>query len=471
MNPALYARLWLALVLLSAGCRNEPGESPPQDAAPSAHRSELVGEKNEESCSQPCTDWSQQSLDGVAPLPDSPFSPLLDQVWWRVAQKHHDPTLGCLDWNAARKTYGQRLKGVEDARLAYRIVGDMLEELEQSHFRLFPPHADEETQGPAAPPLRVRWVEGELVVVESDIEAAPMGSRILAISDLPIDALHERALTRFSVEEPGFPSEIARLAMSRLSCPHSGMTRTMTLELPSSEDCCAVPGAPQRVEVTCHVPEGERVTLGHLVDIPTRVRSRVLPGKIGYLAFNIWMLPMLERISDAVAQLQDAEVVAMILDLRGNPGGVGPMAIPVARLFLRESADLGSLQFRDFTQSIKVTGNPTAFAGPLVVLVDEGTASTSEIFALGMQEVGRAKIIAAKTSAGAALPSVIEQLPGGAILQYVVGTYRSPRATLIEGRGVEPDVRVSEQRADFATGRDPVLDAAIHHLRAERHEP
>src|SRR5690606_17514481 len=220
------------LGLLSAGCRNPPGDSPPGDAPPPAAHHEAVGAKTEESCAEPCTDWSQQSLDGVAPLPDAPFSPLLDQVWWRVAQKHHDPTLGCLDWNAVRKTYGQRLRGVEDARVAYRVIGDMLGELEQSHFKLFPPHPDEETQGPAAPPVRVRWIEEELVIVHSEVEAAPTGSRVLAISDLPIDTLRKRALTRFSIEEPGFPSEVARLAMSRLSCPHSGVSRTMTLEIP-----------------------------------------------------------------------------------------------------------------------------------------------------------------------------------------------------------------------------------------------
>jgi carboxyl-terminal processing protease len=140
------------------------------------------------------------------------------------------------------------------------------------------------------------------------------------------------------------------------------------------------------------------------------------------------------------------------------------MSIPVARLLLQESGSLGKLQFRDFAQEFNVAGDPGAFAGPVAILVDEGTASTSEIFAAGLRDLGRVKVVGARASAGAALPSLLERLENGALLQYVVGDYHSAKGTVAEGDGVKPDVEAVETREDFVAGRDPVLAAAVKAL-------
>ncbi|MBC8073400.1 MAG: hypothetical protein IAG13_34085, partial [Deltaproteobacteria bacterium] len=259
--------------------------------------------------------------------------------------------------------------------------------------------------------------------------------------------------------------ELSRLADSRLSCSRAGQTRELALLEPTGTDERKV----IRV-VACAPPEGTRVTLGNLENIPTRVEHRMLDPeqtrghKIGYLAFNVWMLPMVKRVEEAMAQLRGQGMKALVLDLRGNPGGVGAMSVPVARLLLSQPGSLGKLQFREFTQEFNVDVASDPFKGEVVLLVDEGTASTSEIFAAGLRDLSRASVVGAGPSAGAALPSVIEELPGGAILQYVVGDYRSPKGTVVEGVGVVPDLTVVETRADFAAGRDPVLSAAIDKL-------
>ena len=154
---------------------------------------------------------------------------------------------------------------------------------------------------------------------------------------------------------------------------------------------------------------------------------------VGVIAFNVWMLPMLDRIKSALEDLRVKGMKALVLDLRGNPGGVGPMAVSVGRLLLTEKATLGKLQYRKFAQEFNVTPDPGAFDGPIAVLVDEGTASTSEIFAQGVADIGRATIVGGGPSAGAALPSIIEELDGGALLQYAVGDYHSPEGTAVEG--------------------------------------
>jgi carboxyl-terminal processing protease len=104
-----------------------------------------------------------------------------------------------------------------------------------------------------------------------------------------------------------------------------------------------------------------------------------------------------------------------------------------------------------------------AYKGPVVILIDGLSASTSEVFASGMQDIGRALIVG-ETSVGAALPSVLERLPTGAVFQYAIADFRTPRGILIEGRGVVPDVEVKLSRGQLIEGRDPQLDEAIKQL-------
>jgi carboxyl-terminal processing protease len=103
------------------------------------------------------------------------------------------------------------------------------------------------------------------------------------------------------------------------------------------------------------------------------------------------------------------------------------------------------------------------FLGPVVILTDYGSASTSEVFAAGMQELGRAKVIGG-TTAGAVLPSVFVTLPTGAIFQYVVSDYHSPKEILVEGRGVTPDLAVAADRQALLEGRDAQLEAAVRSI-------
>jgi carboxyl-terminal processing protease len=179
--------------------------------------------------------------------------------------------------------------------------------------------------------------------------------------------------------------------------------------------------------------------------------------------------PVLEDIKKAMARFSAHHIRAVVLDLRGNPGGQGAMAIPVASLFVTAPVTLGTLKFRDFGQTMiaKPEIGALPFTGPMAILTDEGTASTSEMLAAGLQEAKRAVVVGDSTL-GAVLPSVVEALPGGAIMQYVVADFKTPKGILLEGRGVQPDRRVVETRAALRTGRDPVLDAALVAIRASR---
>jgi carboxyl-terminal processing protease len=103
---------------------------------------------------------------------------------------------------------------------------------------------------------------------------------------------------------------------------------------------------------------------------------------------------------------------------------------------------------------------PEPFRGPVAILVDGDSASTSEIFAGGLKDVKRARVFGTKT-AGAALPSVIERLPNGDGFQYAIANYISQGGKPLEGIGVIPDEEIRQTRRQLLDGKDAVLDAAV----------
>ncbi|MCA9714824.1 MAG: hypothetical protein KC468_09075 [Myxococcales bacterium] len=409
-----------------------------------------------------CRDWSALDRATLPPLPKSRFSDVFSAVWTTVLEKHFDPTLNCLDWPALRQEYGARVAEAKDVETAYAAINEMLGRLGQSHFQVISAEhvTDEQASGPAVCPLKVRWIDEAPIVVDAAVDevesGVPRGAELRSIDGHPVRELVDAARV-----QARRPEEVAFLLGNRIAASlHGPEGHEHTIEYVAEPG-----GGPEVREVACVIPRGELVSLGNLRDLPTRVSSRMIEGTtVGYLSFNFWMLPLVKDVESRLAALREQGMRALVLDLRGNPGGVGAMSVPIARQFLREPGSLGTLRFRDFEQEFNVAGNPSAFDGPVAILVDEGTASTSEIFAAGMRDLGRATIIGARASAGAALPSLLERLEGGALLQYVVGDYHSPRGNIAEGTGINPDIKVEETRADFVAGRDPVLDAAVAHL-------
>ena len=150
----------------------------------------------------------------------------------------------------------------------------------------------------------------------------------------------------------------------------------------------------------------------------------------------------------------------LIIDLRGNPGGIGGMAMGMAGFLVdKPNQRLGTMYLRDSTLNFVVNPRAEVFSGPVAVLVDGCSASTSEIFAGGLKDLGRARIFGTRTAA-AALPSAFERLPNGDGFQYAVANYISEGGQPLEGLGVTPDVVVELTRAALLAGHDPVVDAA-----------
>lgn len=392
-----------------------------------------------------------------------------ETVWRIVNERFYDPGFNGVDWKAVRVRYAPLVDEVKTDAELYPLLNKMLGELKASHFAVKPPGAnDDPTSADANDPswgggagLTARLVEGRMTItaVEADGPADEAGLRpgfvLTRVGAVELADVERRAAA--ATDSPVMASFRARRAVAAMlgGMPGSAVD-VYYLDATNT---------PRKTVVVRADILGKPLRFGELPTVITQIESKRLEGGVGYLRFNIWLPGMLEQIRTAIRSLHDAP--AIVVDLRNNPGGVGAMAPAIAAMFLDRETSLGAMRMRRGELRFVAYGKEGAYAGPLVILVDEGTASTSEIFAGTLQEVGRGAV-AGQPSVGAVLPSIIEKLPNGAILQYAVADFTTPKGVLLEGRGVLPDLAVPLRRADLLTGRDPVLDAALAHIRQVR---
>jgi carboxyl-terminal processing protease len=197
------------------------------------------------------------------------------------------------------------------------------------------------------------------------------------------------------------------------------------------------------------------------------VESRKLEGNVGYIAFNMFLDParLMPAFEDALKSFQ--QLGGVIVDIRGNPGGIGIMAMGLAGWFVDKPGQrLGTMYTRDTPLKFVVNPRLPTFRGRVAILVDGSSASTSEIFAGGMQDLKRARIFGTRT-AGAALPSFIEKLPNGDGFQCATANYVSEGGKPLEGIGVVPDVMAPPTRELLLAGRDAALESAIHWIQTK----
>jgi carboxyl-terminal processing protease len=207
-------------------------------------------------------------------------------------------------------------------------------------------------------------------------------------------------------------------------------------------------------------PDVKLVTFGNLPESRLFFEAKRLPGGAGYIRFNEFLDPVSIMPKFEAAVREFASAPGIILDLRGNRGGIGVMAMGIAGFFIPDEGHrLGEMKTRDATIRFVIFPRPETYAGKLAILVDAGSASTTEILAQGMQDLGRARIFGTRT-AGAALPSDIVRLPNGDGFQFAQASYTSDRGKVLEGEGVTPDVVVRQTPEALAAGHDPVIQAA-----------
>ncbi len=388
-----------------------------------------------------------------------------DKVWNTINEKHYDPTFNGVDWVKVREDYLPKVKRAKSDQDFHNVLRQMLGELKLSHFNIFPPPPAIGTENDvnASIGVELKWIGSAPVVfrVEPGSPAAAAGIKpgfvLSRVDGKPVsetlkpiqDSLAKRQVTEM----------MRRVYLERnAEAVIGGKPDTkVALEFLDGED------RPVAVDLSRIKYTGEMSqALGNFPKQRVIFESRLLPENIGYIRFNMWVIPQAAKIRAAIREFANAD--GIIIDLRGNPGGVGGMAGGVAGLLSDKQISLGTMASRSGSMALLGYPQPEPFMKKVVVLTDHGSASTSEMFAAGIQENARGKLIG-ETSAGAILLSVFDPLPTGYIFQYAISDYKSPKNILIEGRGVKPDREVALTRESLLAGRDLQLDAGIAEIR------
>ena len=174
------------------------------------------------------------------------------------------------------------------------------------------------------------------------------------------------------------------------------------------------------------------------------VRSVLLKPKYGYLRVTNFRMSTMDEINTHLSQMETESngLNGLIMDLRDNPGGVLGQAVKLSDLFL-EKGDIVSIQGRDERnkQVYSASDGEDDRTYPVVVLINGGSASASEIVAGALQDHSRALILGT-SSFGKGSVQTVRSLKGGFGIKYTVARYYTPNGRSIQGKGIEPDIEV-----------------------------
>lgn len=422
-----------------------------------------------------------------------------DAVWRLVDETHFDPDLNGVDWAGVRDELRPRAARAADERELRLVLQDMIDRLGQSHFAVISagswgeadaPHDGEKlpkgcrpaanqrilsllqngTGGDANPGLELIDLDGEVLIghVEplspADERRIKPGWKVVAVGR---EKLADALPCFEQLDDPSTRRQVRRTWLASLLAGAPDSLVDLLLETGS--------GRRKSLTLARQPPPGKLARFGNLP--PQRVRFTsdlvVLDDgtRVGRVKFNLWFLPVAAAIEQAVEALRDAD--GFVIDLRGNPGGLAAIAQGVAGHFVRESTSLGALLSRRSTLELAVQPRRVTrdgrlvepWSGPLAILLDEDSGSTSEVFAAGLHDIGRARLFG-HPSAGAALPAITDRLPNGDVFLHATMDYVRPNGKRVEGNPVQPDVAVETTRVDLLAGHDPVFDAAAEWIRS-----
>lgn len=199
------------------------------------------------------------------------------------------------------------------------------------------------------------------------------------------------------------------------------------------------------------------------IDIPV-VESELREDGVAYVQLLDFSSDASVKLSEALEEMLSQDPEGLILDLRGNPGGWLNEAVLVSGLFLPQDELILLERFKDGTQRpYRSPNEPVAPDIPMVLLVDGGSASASEIVAGALQDHDRAVLIGEKTF-GKGSVQWPHELSNGAELRVTVARWFTPDDRAIHGEGLEPDITVELTQEDMDAELDPQLDRAVEYL-------
>jgi carboxyl-terminal processing protease len=382
---------------------------------------------------------------------------IFEKVWKDVDEHYYDPEFGGVKWKEVHQRYLPLVQVAKDDKDFYSIVDRMTAELHDAHTRFSSPEQWENRkkhQGVSVG-FRAGYVESKVVVLdvfpESNAAHAGIepGMIVSALDGQPISERLAEAATKV------LPSSTERVTKLRIL----GEVFAGSLETPFAASLDRANGSSLDVKYA-------RQTLS----MEPRVTSAKLTSGFGYIRFDEFHPSLVKDFKIAVENLRTSP--GIILDLRRNRGGVGATLEAMATLFFENKTLFERRMSRKQVTASERDGRRTKetqvfvgkkgeqiYPGPVVILVSAYSASATEVFAAGMQDSGRAKLVGSP-SCGCVLGITHDRvMKGGGVLEISEVLWFSPKDRKLEGEGVIPDRVATPTIASLREKRDLVLEA------------
>lgn len=369
---------------------------------------------------------------------------LVNEAWRIVNRAYLDETFNHQNWSAVRQKLLKQ--PLENREKAYQTIQKMLGSLDEPFTRFLTPEQYRSLQ------------------VSTSGELMGVGLQIV------VDA----ATGELEVVTPiaGSPAELAGIKPRDRILEIDGIsTTTLTLDEAAAR-MRGQAGTKVTLKVKRPTTETQEIPLvrGRISLNPVSSKLNQLPGSppIGYIRLSQFSANATLEVTRAIQKLQQQGAVAYVLDLRNNPGGLLQAGIEIARLWL----DRGTIVYTVNRQGVmgSFDANGTALTNaPLAVLVNQGTASASEILAGALQDNRRAELVGEKTFGKGLIQSLFD-LPDGAGLAVTVAKYETPNHRDIHKLGISPNRTVnldSITLEQIGTPADPQYQAAVELLQKQ----
>lgn len=418
-----------------------------------------------------------------------------NQVWGTINELYFDQTFNGLDWNKIRLEYTNKLKTIKTDLELHELLQEMINRLNRSHFFIIPPEAYKEIEEAKSESKRkelqkqnseqgvdksaekteetdlsgefdhfglaidIRILDNQVVItnVEKDSNAEKAGLKrgfvIEKINGISLKDLMFR-LQNYNAYSKTLKNQMPGVLLSILEGEENSEIEITYLDDKDAENIKII----KRQGL-----QGELVNI--IKNIPAqllRFESKSIDENIGYIKFNFFAFPVLNKFCSAVSDLKSKD--AIIIDMRGNSGGAFGVLLGISGLLTDKILTVGTQISKNGKNPLLIRPMMKNFKGKIIILVDGQSISAAEIFAAAMQENGRAVVIGEK-SAGEALPSYTKILPTGAIFLYPIANFQTPKGKFLEGKGVEPDFQIPLNRNSLILGTDNQLEAAIKYIK------
>lgn len=349
---------------------------------------------------------------------------LYEKVWDLIKRDYVDQTFNGQDWNIWKTRYKGKIKNLSDS---HKAIETMLASLGDRYTRfLSKKDFDDEKQAINAKltgiGIQIGLDKSQRLIVIAPIEGTPAYKAGLMPSD-EITEINGSSTKGISVED----------AATQIKGP---VGTQVTLTVLRGKDTF------KRTITRAEIPI-KAISKGH---------SRFIKDDIGYIRLNSFISQdAAKEMKDALTQLNKAR--GLLIDLRDNPGGLLTNAIEISDMFLAEGVIVSTVDRDGYIQSVDADGKSVTDK-PVVVLVNENSASASEIFSGALRDNQRAKVVGSKTF-GKGLVQGINKLDDGSGVNITIAKYLTPAKVDINELGIKPDLEVKLSVDDYKASKGP----------------